>query len=196
MLENTQKPIVFTAHNKDNLRAIWNMACEVTGSRESFEENPFIIHYSEIISSLSHSPDAVDKVLFCAENMIPVVYLSGLMSGATGPVTTSGSLVLANAEALSSLVIHQLKRRGAPMISGNQSTIMDLKTSKFSHGAPELHLSHAAMADLYHHYRLPVWGTAGASDSHLPDEQAAIDCTFSCLLAAQSGSNLIHNVDF
>jgi trimethylamine--corrinoid protein Co-methyltransferase len=196
MLENTEKPIVFTSFNTESLKVIRDISWEIAGGKQSFEENPFVIHYSEVISPLTHSPKGVDKVLFCAENMIPVVYLSGLMSGATGPVTTTGSFVVANAEALSSLVIHQLKRKGAPMISANQSTIMDLKTSKFCHGAPELHLSHAAMADLYHHYRLPIWGTAGASDSHLHDQQSAIECTLSCLLAAQSGCNLIHDVGF
>lgn len=196
MLENTIKPIVFTAHNKENLRVIRDICYEVAGSKEKFEANPFIIHYSEVISPLTHTPEGLEKALFCAENMIPLVYLSGMMSGATGPVTTTGAIVQANAEALSSLVIHQLKRPGAPIIVSNQATIMDMKSSRFCHGAPELHLAHAALADIYHHYRLPIWGTAGASDSHLHDQQAAIENTLSIIIAAMSGCNLIHDVGF
>ncbi len=196
MLENTEKPIAFTAHNKSSLEIIRNIGWEVAGGKAQFQEHPFLIHYSEVISPLTHSPEGVEKVLFCAENLIPVVYVSGLMSGATGPVTTAGSIVLANAESLSSLVIHQLKRPGAPIIASNQATIMDLMTSKFCHGAPELHLSHAALADVYHYYHLPIWGTAGASDSQYHDQQAAIECTLSVLLAAQSGCNLVHDVGF
>ena len=194
MLENTIKPIVFTAHNKENLRVIRDIGYEVAGSKEKFEANPFLIHYSEVISPLTHTPDGLEKALFCAENMIPLVYLSGLMSGATGPVTTTGAIVQANAEALSSLVIHQLKNPGAPIIVSNQATIMDMKSGRFCHGAPELHLAHAALADIHHHYRLPIWGTAGASDSHLHDQQAAIENTLSIIMAAMSGCNLIHDV--
>jgi len=196
MLESTVKPILFTAHSRDNLKIIRDIGWEVAGGREAFEANPFIIHYSEVISPLIHTHEGVDKVLFCAESLIPLVYVSGLMAGGTAPVTTAGALVLANAEALSGLVIHQLKRRGAPMISGGMSTIMDMRTSKYCHGAPELHLSHAALADLYHHYRIPIWGSAGCSDSELPDEQAAMESTLSCLMSAQSGANLVHDVGY
>jgi trimethylamine--corrinoid protein Co-methyltransferase len=196
MLENTVKPIVFTAHNRANLEVIRDIGWEVSGGKEAFEASPFFIHYSEVISPLTHTRDGLDKALFCAENLIPLVYVSGLMAGATAPVTTTGALVLTNAEALSGLVIHQLKRRGAPMISGGMSTIMDMRTSKYCHGAPELHLSHAALADLYHHYGIPIWGSAGCSDAELPDEQAAIESTLSCLMSAESGANLVHDVGY
>ena len=54
----------------------------------------------------------------------------------------------------------------------------------------------AGFADLANHYRLPTWGTAGCSDSKLPDEQAAIETTFSSLINALAGLNLIHDPGF
>ncbi len=194
MLENTSKPILFTSHNLENTKIIRDIAWEVAGGKEVFQENPFIINYTEVISPLTHSPGGVDKLLFSAENQIPVVYVSGAMSGATAPVTIAGSLVLINAEALSGLLMHQLKRRGAPIISGGMATIIDMRSSRFISGSPELQLVHAATADLYHHYRIPVWGSAGFSDAKILDQQAAIEATFQCLMAAQCGQNLVHDV--
>jgi trimethylamine--corrinoid protein Co-methyltransferase len=71
---------------------------------------------------------------------------------------------------------------------------MDMATGISSYGAPELSLMMSAYADVIHSYGIPVYGTAGCSDSKLPDEQAAIEATFSILCGALSGANLIHDV--
>ena len=90
----------------------------------------------------------------------------------------------------------QLKRRGTPFVMGGVLSIMDMATTTVAYGAPEMSLLLAGCADLAHHYGLPTWGTAGCSDSKLPDEQAAIEATFSSLINALSGLNLVHDPGF
>jgi trimethylamine--corrinoid protein Co-methyltransferase len=119
-----------------------------------------------------------------------------MTSGGSGPVTQAGIITLANAEALSGIVLHQLKRKGAPIISGFVATTLDMRTSIFSYGSPEFRLTHAACSDLYHYYGIPVWGTAGCSDSHCFDQQAALEATATILTAAQEGANLIHDIGY
>ena len=79
-----------------------------------------------------------------------------MMSGASVPVTLAGAIVVANAEALSGLVMHQLRAKGAPIISGFGTSTMDMRTSTCVYGCPEYRLALSACADLYHHYGLPL----------------------------------------
>lgn len=75
---------------------------------------------------------------------------------------------------MSGLVLHQLKRKGSPIISGIGAFPLDMKTSTISYGAPELRLTNSAFADLYHYYGIPMWSTTG-SDAHCLDQQAGIE---------------------
>jgi trimethylamine---corrinoid protein Co-methyltransferase len=196
MAENTVKPICFTAHNKTNLQKIIDMASVAADGLENLQKYPYIIHYSEPNSPLMLTSDAIEKLLLCSELSIPLLFTPGSMSAGTAPTTRAGALVLSNAEALSGLVLHQLKNPGAPIISGGNSMVMDLSTSICSYGAPEFHMVIAAYAQLYHRYQIPVWGFAGCSDSHLPDEQAAIEATYSIMMNAMAGVNLVHDVGY
>lgn len=194
--ENSTKPIFFTAESQDDLAIIWEMARTIAGDSDGLSSYPFLIHYSEPVSPLTHSKEAVSKLIFCAKNRIPVNYTPALLAGATGPVTLAGALSVAAAEALSGLVIHQLTNKGAPIISGVVATNMDMRYTTVSYTSPEFRLTHSAYADLFHHYDIPVWGTAGCSDSHFPDLQAGAEYAFTLLNAALDGTNLIHDCGY
>jgi trimethylamine--corrinoid protein Co-methyltransferase len=196
MLENSVKPIFFTAAGKEDLSVILEMAATVAGGEDHLREKPFLIHYAEPTSPLSHSRGAVRKLFLCADNRIPVNYTPALLSGATGPVTLAGAITVANAEALSGIVLHQLRAKGAPIISGFVATTMDMLTSTAVYGGPDFRLTHSACADLYHYYGIPMWGTAGASDAHCFDQQAAMEAAISILMAALDGANLVHDIGY
>lgn len=194
MLLYTSKPIGFCCFDTRGLADILEMASIVAGSREALRQKPFIFHYSEPISPLTHSQEALWKVLLCAEEGIPLVYTPMPIAGATAPATFAGTLALNIAETLSGLVIAQLKRAGSPFIFGGIPAPLDMRTTIFPYGAPELYLMCAALADMAHYYKLPMFGTAGCSDAKMLDQQAALECALSCLMAALSGANLIHDV--
>jgi trimethylamine--corrinoid protein Co-methyltransferase len=195
-LENSTKPIFFTAAGSADIRLIGEMAVAVAGGRNNLRRKPFLIHYCEPTSPLVHSAGAVDKLLFCAEHHIPVTYTPGMMSGATGPVALASALALGNAEALSGLVMHQLRSTGAPIISGIGMAVMDMARATCIYGCPEYRLILSACADLYHHYKIPVWGTAGVTDANCLDLQAGMEWADSLLINALSGVNLIHDVGY
>jgi len=194
--ENSTKPIFFTAESQDDLAVIWEMAKTIAGDSDGLSDYPFLIHYSEPVSPLTHSEEAISKLIFCAKNRIPVNYTPALLAGATGPVTLAGALSVAAAEALSGLVIHQLTNKGAPIISGVAATNMDMRYTTVSYTSPEFRLTHSAYADLFHYYGIPIWGTAGCSDSHFPDLQAGAEYAFTLLNAALDGTNLIHDCGY
>jgi len=195
MMENSTKPIFFTAAGREDLAVIHQMASTAMGGESRLQEKPYIIHYAEPTAPLTHSFGALNKLLYCADHHIPICYTAGDSLGGSTPVTLAGGIAQANAESLSGVVIHQLKSPGAPIISGIGLVPLDMKTTIFSYGAPEFRLTNSAFADLYHHYELPMWSTVG-SDTHTLDEQAAMEHTFGTLLAAMDGANLIHDVGY
>ena len=195
-IENTVKPIFFTAAGPEDLAVIADMAAVVAGSRDNLIEKPFLIHYSEPTSPLTHSPGAIKKLFYCADNRIPVNYTPGMLSGASGPVTQAGAITVANAEALSGIVLHQLKSEGAPIVSGFGISTMDMAMGTPIYGCTEYRLALSACADLYHYYGIPMWGTAGVSDAHCLDQQAAMEMAISLLMAGLDGANLVHDVGY
>ncbi len=194
VVKNTIKPIVFCATTDETFEAGLEMARQLVGGAENLRRRPFILHYSEPISPLQHSHDGLARLLACAETGIPLVYTPMLMLGATAPATEAGLLAVCVAEELSGLVIAQLKQSGAPFIFGGITTTMDMGTQICSYGAPELNRMCAALTDMAHHYELPMFGTAGCSDSKLCDGQAVIEMSLSLAASFLSGANLIHDV--
>lgn len=196
MVTASSKPIVFTALNVVAAARVLEMAGAVSGSEQAFQRSPFAIMYIEPVSPLGLASDDMEKLLFCADHAIPCIFISGMLRGATGPVTSAGSMALANAESLAGVLIAQLKRKGTPVISGGGIIGFDMRTMISSYGSPEFILTMAALSEMARYYGLPAWGYAGCTDSKVFDEQAAADAAQWVLVAALSGSNLVHDVGF
>jgi trimethylamine--corrinoid protein Co-methyltransferase len=172
------------------------MACEVLGGPEEFARLPLFVVYIEPSSPLTNSIEAVEKILYAAENSIPAIYTPCIMCGGTGPVTLVGTMVQALAEYLVGVMLAQLTHKGAGVIMGGVNSPMDMATSILSYGAPELALVSACMTDIAKWLGVPMFSTAGCSDSKALDLQAAIEATLSVTIAALSGANLIHDVGY
>ncbi len=196
MALNSTKPIVFDAQDRRGLLDIIEMASLIAGGKEKLVENPFIIHYAQPTSPLMHSRTALEKLLTVAEAKIPLIYIPAVMCGATAPVTTAGALVVANAESLSGLVIHQLKSRAAPFIYGGGTPPMDMITSVCSYGDPQRDLGCVSLVQLSDYYDLPSFTTAGCSDAHIFDQQAAMEAGFNILISGLSGGNMVHDLGY
>lgn len=196
MASNTKKPLIISAVNEKDLDIIYNAACMLSGDENSLREKPFFIQYCEPTSPLKHSETAVDKLIFCSEKRIPLIYTPAPSAGGTAPVTLAGTLALATAEVLTGLVLNQVISQGAPFIYGGVLSILDMKTMNFSYGAPEFLLFIGALADMARYYKLPSFTTGGVSDSKIFDAQAASEYALSLFASYMSRSDLIHDVGF
>jgi trimethylamine--corrinoid protein Co-methyltransferase len=196
MLEHSTKPIVFVTNDRASCQRAIDMAAAVAGGHQALVEQPHILLYSEPTSPLQQSETAVDKLLLMAEYGLPLLHSPGMLLGGTAPITTAGGLVQGMAELLSGLVLHQLKRRGAPFVFGAGVTHLDMRAMQVSYGSPEFQLAEAAVAQLGRWYGLPTWGYAGCSDSKVVDEQAAAEAMLSVVIARLSGGNLVHDVGY
>ncbi|MFP4082507.1 MAG: trimethylamine methyltransferase family protein [Candidatus Aminicenantes bacterium] len=196
LVNNTTKPIVHWGFGVDQYGDIVDIASVVAGGLENLQKRPFLSLYSEPSPPLQHSVEAIDKAIFAAEKRIPVVYTPCIISGATAPATLAGSLALGVAESLVGIVVNQLVREGSPIIMGGVYGIMDMLTTIYSYGSPEFNLLQAGIAEVAHHMKIPVFGTAGCTDSHILDAQAAAEAAMSILIAAEAGANLIHDCGY
>jgi trimethylamine---corrinoid protein Co-methyltransferase len=196
LLEHTTKPVVFVCDDKADCEAIVGMAAAAAGGMDALRLNPTLLLYSEPSTPLKHSETATGKLLFMAEHGLPITHSPAPMMGGTAPVTMAGGLALGNAEVLSSLVMHQLKRAGAPFVYGQGLHHIDMRQTISVYGAPEYQLARVMVMEMGRYYGLPTWGYAGHSDSCTLDEQAAIDSAFSVLVALLNGTNLAHDVGY
>lgn len=193
-LLNSSKPIICEITNVQALREMIDLCSIVAGSEEQLRRKPFFGGSCEPVSPLIQGKDAMEKSLLCAEKGIPVVVYSMPMAGATTPATWPAVLALSSAEALSQLVVLQLKNPGAPVIFGSIPNIMEMRTTIFPYGAPELSFLVAALTELCHYYKLPMFGTAGCSDAYNIGAQMGAEITYQVLMTALSGADLVHDV--
>lgn len=196
MLLNTSKPVLVTGHGRNDMRAMIEMAAAAVGGLTALEAKPPLVLYTEPLSPLVHTQMGVDKGLVCCEYGVPMVYIGSPMMGATSPATIEGTLVQAVAESLAGLVIFQGKRPGAKVIFGGDATVLDMRSSIFSYGSPELNTLNNALADMAHFYRLPFFCIAGATDSNVLDAQAGLEYGLSLYNATLNGCNLIHDCGY
>jgi trimethylamine--corrinoid protein Co-methyltransferase len=196
MLQHTTKPIVFVCDDRADAEAIVAMTAAAAGGMDRLRRNPSLLIYTEPSSPLRHSFTAVDKLLYMAEKGLPIVHSPAPVQGGTATVTLAGALIMANAEILSGLVMHQLKRKGAPWVYGSGMHQLDMKTTISVYTSPEFVLARTAVAEMGRFYDLPTWGYAGDVNSCVVDEQAASEATFSILMALLAGNNLTHDIGY
>ncbi len=195
-IANTTKPILAWAHRTEALADIYQIACLVAGGEDAFAARPNFGFFSTYPSPLRHTDEDLANILWAADHGVPIIYLGGPTVGLESPVTGAAGLVLLMANVLSAVAIVQLKKRGAPIVVGGVPSAMDLRTARPAYGSPEMSLNSAAAVDISRYLGLPFMGTAGASESKVLDSQAAIESAIQILMAALSGTALVHDVGF
>jgi trimethylamine--corrinoid protein Co-methyltransferase len=81
------------------------MAVEVAGSLEKLQERPFFSTLVTLSSPLHFRDDGVELIVESAKLGLPLFIESGPMCGGTSPTTLASTLVMANAELLSTFVL-------------------------------------------------------------------------------------------
>lgn len=193
-LLNSSKPVLCENNDVDGLKEMIEICSIIAGGEDKLAQKPFFGSSSEPVSPLVQGKETLEKSLLCAEKKIPNIVYAMPMAGTTTPATFAGCISIANAEILSHLVLVQLKNPGAPLIVGSIPSIMDMRTTIFSYGAPEMSLMVGALTELLHSYKLPVFGTAGCTDADSVGVQATAEITFSVMMTLLSGADLVHDV--
>ena len=175
---------------------MWTAACALRGGAEGLRVKPYFVVYDQPSSPLDHPVDSVDKLLFCADAGIPMIYSPAPLAGGTAPITVAGHVAQGLAESLFGLVLHQLRQPGSPFVTGMGPAVLDMATAQSSYNAPEYLQSYACFVEMAKWLDLPNWGYGGTTDAQLVDAQAGMEVAELTLLSLLLGSNLNHDVGY
>lgn len=192
-LNNTRKHIMGGVYTVEGIRNVARMAHYIAGSPEAFREKPFVSMVTCVISPMVIDEKYARLSMEAVRNHVPVVVPSEPLTGATSPITLAGNLVVWVADTLAGVMLTQLVNPGTPALAGCVASITDMRDLKYLSGAVEMGLLNAGAAQMAHFYNLPVYTTAGMSDSKLSDAQAGYESAITSSLVALAGGNFIHD---
>jgi trimethylamine--corrinoid protein Co-methyltransferase len=193
-VSSTTKHVMTSAYTVQSARDVIELVSLIMGSKAAYEERPIVSFVTcWAVSPLRYAPDTVAILLELVRQNIPVVISSAPQSGSTAPAALAGTLVQINAEELSGIVLCNLVRPSARILMGYVPLVADLRTGNYTGGAPEYALMNAAATQLAHFYGIPIYNSAGLSDSKIPDSQAGYEKGLSTVTAALAGTNFTHH---
>ncbi len=193
MIQNTLKPVMSWSFTRDGCRDEHKIGIIMAGSEEAFKERPNYIFYGEPISPLVSDFHAIDKCMYCAEHRIPQVYSPCSIGGGTVPASHAGQIIVALSESMVGVVASQLISPGTCIIIGGVQSILDMRRSIYSYGAPELSILSAAMTEMCKFCGLPMYSTSGCTDTKMMEIQSGIEAALSIHAAMLSGANFVHD---
>ena len=192
-LNFTRKHVMGGVYTVEGVRNVIKMAEIIAGSPEKLRERPFISMVTCNISPFKLDESYMQLAMEAASNRIPVVVPAEPLCGATAPITLAGNLVVQTVDTLGGVMFTQLVNPGTPVFYGCISSITDLRDMKYLSGAVEMGLMNAASAQMARFYNLPLYSTAGMSDSKVNDGQAGYESAITGLMVALAGGNYIHD---
>jgi trimethylamine--corrinoid protein Co-methyltransferase len=122
---------------------------------------------------------------------IPFVPALSVSSGATGPATLAGAVVLKIAETMAWVVMTQVHTPGAPMAIHHGISATDMRTGNKVLSTPSRGVGTAMMNQMLRLYEIPIWSNTGfASTSKKIDFQAGYEKSVGTLLSALAGGHV------
>jgi trimethylamine--corrinoid protein Co-methyltransferase len=193
-LNNTTKHVQGGVYTVQGIRDVVEMGEQIMGGTEPLRERPVVSFITSwMISPLMFSTDVTTLLLEICRLRMPVVLSAAPMAGSTAPVTLAGLLAQLNAEQLAGLTLTQLANPGCPVLIGPIPATVNLQSGRYLGGSVELGLCNAAITQMAHFYKVPIYNSAGMTEAKLPDIQAGIEKTQSVIQVALAGSNFIHH---
>lgn len=191
-LNYTTKHVMGGCDHLAGVEQVWELVTLIAGGEEQFREKPFVSVITNPISPLSIEGKTLGILQFCCHHGIPATCAPAPMSGATGPATLAGTLAQMHAEALAGVAVSQVFCPSAKILYGAVPTSMDLRTMDFCMGAVEMAMMNSMAVRLAKLYDLPIYSSAGVTESKRPDVQSGVEKAFSILTTAMAGADLIH----
>jgi trimethylamine--corrinoid protein Co-methyltransferase len=154
------------------------------------QSNAYSLIYCPV-APLTHDGPMLDAYLELGEWGLPVMMMPMPVNGTTGPASLFTNLALANAEALSSIVIYQLAHPGRPLIYASATGTVDFRSGAYLAGVPEMALQSAALTQMGKYYGMPTGAAGFTSDAKQPGPEAVIEKLITTLPVAMAGVDIV-----
>ena len=176
-LANTSKHVMGGAFSLDGLRDVIAIAEKITGGYKALLERPIVSFITSwMVSPLKFATDVTRILAEVCRKRIPVVLSAAPMAGSTAPVTLAGLLAQLNAEQLAGLTFTQLVQPGCPVIIGPIPATADMRSGSYLGGSVEFGICNAAITQMAHFYQVPIYNSAGMTESKIPDKIGRASC--------------------
>ena len=191
-LAGTQKHVFTSASNCQSVRDIASICYQLAGSKEAFQERPFLtLNINHAVPPMRFDAESVEVLIEAVQCGIPVSVNTFGQLGASSPVTISGCVAQTTAETLAGMVIVWLVDEQAKAVFGPRPMITDLRTGAMAGGSGEQATLTAASIQMARHYDLPSSTIAGATESKIPDAQSGYEKCLTVSQTAQAGANIV-----
>ncbi len=191
-LNFTSKHVMGGCDDVEGVKQMLALAQLIAGGEEELREKPFVSVISNPISPLTIDANTLEILKICGTNGIPVTCAPAPISGATAPATLAGTLCQMHAEALAGVAITQVCAPGAKVLYGAVPSTMDMRHMEYTMGSVEMAIMNAAAVQLAKLYDFPIYASGGVTEAKRPDIQSGCEKTFSNLMVAMNGADLIH----
>jgi len=173
-LENNRKHIQCSCVTEKTAEWQIRLASALVGGEEELRKRPIISTINCPVAPLTFEGGASEAMIILARAGIPTAPMSMVLAATTGPATMAGTLAVANAEELASLVIVECANPGAPMIYTSEAAPANMKTGEINYKAPEYPLLSAAFAQMARFYKIPSL-VADVSLEEIPSDLSSLE---------------------
>ena len=149
------KGIVLWAENEDQMRYAMRIGAVLLGGMEEHRKTPVLVGGGWATSPLMHANEILDSQIMAAKEGFPTACGSMATAITTAPATLAGTVVVWNAEVLSSLVLSQMIAPGVPFEVQCSGSAADPRRGYYPVGNPEMALVNAGCMEMSYYYDLP-----------------------------------------
>jgi len=153
-LRNTEKHVGAGSRNAKSAQYQIEIVTAVVGDGKRFREKPINSAAHCPFSPLTYDKGMTEGAIELGKAGIPIVLWPLPLSGATGPATPAGTMVIANADVLGGLVIQELASPGAPVVYCAAADTVNFHTGEEG-VSPEIPLMDLGLGQLACYYGLP-----------------------------------------
>jgi trimethylamine--corrinoid protein Co-methyltransferase len=191
MLRSSSKHGEHELHTREQVPYLVEVLRSMFGGDAAVRErHPASLIYCPV-APLTHDGPMLDAYLDLGALDVPVMFMPMPIPGTTGPASLLGNIVLANAEALSTIVIFQLANPGRPLIYSSAVGSMDFRSGAYLGGTPEMGVQSAALTTMGRFYDLPATSAGCTADAHDTGPEAIIEKLLTTIPPMSAGSAII-----
>ncbi len=164
------------------------MADVVAGDEQARRQRPPLSLLVCTIAPLAQDRDGLESALLFAQAGLPIGFMSMANTGSTAPATLAGTLVIADAEIISALVLIQMAHPGASVFHSMMPGVMHPRTGDYLSSTLESSAFYPLGTEIAHHWAVPTLAGVFGTDAMVPGWQSAEEAESSLLLCALTGA--------
>lgn len=174
-----------TVVNETAARYAVEMAKVIAGDEATMRQRPPLSSLICNIAPLAQDEGGLEAALVFAEADVPVGFMSMANTGSTAPATIAGTIVVADAEMVSAMVLVQMAYPGAPTYHSMMPGIMHPRTGAYLSSSS---IVYAVGVELAHMWGVPTLAGAFGGDAPEPGWQMGAMEGASTMLCALCGA--------